>query len=88
VPSAEVARLQELLELWRHPDGHLSLDQMQDLAAWDQTSEDDREELMKAIEDQRRAAVEDGREQELLAEPKPASASLFARLRASAWRKR
>jgi hypothetical protein len=51
VPSAEVARLQELLELWRHPDGHLTLDQMQDLAAWDQTSEHDREELMKAIDE-------------------------------------
>jgi hypothetical protein len=78
----------------------LSLAQMQALVEWDKTPEYVREELKTAIEEVQLPSVaasaapltplqhKEAAEHGLLEEPKPASESLFGRLRSAIWPKR
>jgi hypothetical protein len=91
VVTYDADQLRLFLEVWRREDGNLSLDQMEALAAWQETPEDVREALQPAIENGRRHAArtapapltpkqaEEHRNQGLLKEPEQESRPLGER---------
>jgi hypothetical protein len=94
VPTYDADQLRQFLELWGRDDGHLSLEQMQALADWEETPESARQELNAAIEERRPltstetdyAAADTSpapRERGLFQAPEPESRPLFQRLAAA-----